>query len=85
MDLDGLSSGNSYGSNKMRWFSSLVVGTLFLAGAVCPPNSASAAARPNILLIVVDDMGYRPPALEAIEMGPPRSNIFPLTTALGLT
>jgi transposase InsO family protein len=30
-------------------------------------------------------LGYRPPAPEAIEMGPPRSNIFPLTTALGLT
>jgi transposase InsO family protein len=30
-------------------------------------------------------LGYRPPAPEAIEIGPLRSNIFPLTRALALT
>ena len=35
--------------------------------------------RPNSAL------GYRPPAPEAIEIGVPRSRIFPLNTAFGLT
>ena len=30
-------------------------------------------------------LGYRPPAPEAIEIGLPRSRIFPLNTAFGLT
>jgi len=36
----------------------LLVGVLLVTGGVFPGNDATAAERPNILLIVVDDMGY---------------------------